>query len=94
MTRNKSTPKRSSEVKIHLPFLLTSVPEVADNTLEIRELTPTRLELISSQQINCFGDSDVLNLIGFAAPPKTLPELGSVCPSGVAVCLAQLSDYL
>jgi len=46
-----------------MPFLLVSIPE-SNNQLYLNEFQPTRLELISQQQMHLFAEADVLSLMG------------------------------
>jgi hypothetical protein len=60
----KEAYKSTKNVKIMLPFLITSIPE-SSNQLYMKELNSTRLELISDRKLMCFGDSDVLKMMRF-----------------------------
>lgn len=66
-------------VRIKLPFLISSIPEKPKNKLQV-QFTPKRLEMVSDSHIKCHGDADVLCLMGLGevyAPDDLVRLLGA-----------------
>lgn len=51
-------------LQIKLPFMLAKISDNPKNELFMRELHQTRLELVSNLPMQCFGDTDVLCMMG------------------------------
>jgi hypothetical protein len=59
------TAQTETALRIKLPFLLANVPNRPDNELKLLEFNQQRLELVSNMPIHCYGDLDVLEMMGF-----------------------------
>ena len=55
----------NSNIKIKLPFLLANISDRPRNQLLVHEFNSERLELISNLPMQCYGDADVLDMMGF-----------------------------
>ena len=60
----------SEQVRIPLPFILASFADKPQNTLVIRKFDK-RLELVNDFPVRCYGDADVLGMLGFGDMPNT-----------------------
>ena len=60
----KVTDTNQLQLTIKLPFVLTKIQDTPKNELFMRELHQTRLELVSNLPMQCFGDTDILGMMG------------------------------